>query len=64
MRERFDSRINDQSGTHANRRDLIKGAGVLALTAFAMGTNGSARAQTPVADPVTAAAVDAYLYGY
>lgn len=64
MRGTLDSLLNSAAATQTGRRSLIKGAGMLAFSALWMGRHSSAVAQTPVADPITAAAIDAYLYGY
>ena len=59
-----DSHVPCATPPDTGRRALLKGAGGLALAALAMRTAGSALAQTPAADPVTTAAIEAYLYGY
>lgn len=64
MRETPDVRFNNALHRQTGRRGLLKGAGALVLGAVAAGETIPTLAQTSVADSVTAAAVDAYLYGY
>jgi hypothetical protein len=60
----FESLFNMPETSHIDRRMLLRGASGLALAALAAGNHHAVQAQTPVADPVTAAAIEAYLYGY